>query len=101
MRKTYIIRDGELIEKNSEMSSSVPYVISDEMEPLRHMADGRMYSSKRKFRDATKAAGCVEYGSEIPTLLTPRKKIPLDRAKRRDDIRRVMWELRNGIKRAD
>jgi hypothetical protein len=63
------------------------------------MADGNYYESKSEFRKATKAAGCIEYGSEIPTLLKPRKPIPLDRAKRRDDIRRAIYELRNGIRR--
>lgn len=72
------------------------YVISDEMEPTRHMATGEMMTSKAKFRQRTKAAGCVEVGSETATLLKPRKQILLDRAKRREDIRRALYEVRNG-----
>ena len=75
------------------------YVISDTMDPTRHMANGKTYDSKQAFRAATKAAGCVEFGNEVPTLLKPRKPIPLDRGKRRDDIRRTIYDLRNGIRR--
>src|SRR5258706_6569203 len=93
---TYVIRDGELVLKTPENSSSdAPYVISDEMTPLRHMADGRMYSSKRKFRDATKAAGCVEIGNES-VIQQPRKPVELDRRQRREDIRRAIHDLKDG-----
>lgn len=77
------------------------YVISDEMPATRHMADGKHYTSKAKFREATRAAGCIEMGNELPTLLKPRKRIPLDRQKRRDDIKRAIYNLRNGLVRTD
>jgi hypothetical protein len=75
------------------------YVISDTMDPLRHMANGKHYTSKREFREATKAAGCVEYGSETAHLLKPRVPVKLDRNKRREDIRRTIYDIRNGIRR--
>lgn len=84
-----------MVEKNPENNSSdAPYIISDEMQPLRHMADGKMYSSKHKFREATKASGCIEIGNEDVTK--PRKPIPLDRRQRREDIRRAIHDLRDG-----
>lgn len=76
------------------------YVIRDEMPSTRHMADGKHYTSKHKFREATKASGCVEIGND-PALVKPRKRIPLDRAQRRDDIKRTIYEIRNGIKREE
>lgn len=75
------------------------HVISDTMDLTRHMADGRYYDSKSEFRKATKATGNIEYGNEIPSLLKPRQPIPLDRAQRREDIRRALYEVRNGIRR--
>ena len=71
------------------------YVISDTMPETRHMADGKYYSSKSKFREVTKAHGCIEMGNDS-SLTRPRKSIPLSREKRRDDIRRTIYELRNG-----
>lgn len=62
------------------------------------MADGQTYDSKAAFRAATKRAGCVEVGNETETLLRPRKPIELDRRQRKDDIRRAIWELKNGRK---
>jgi len=85
------------------------HVITDNMDQLRNMADGKYYDSKSEFRKATKAAGCIEYGSEIPTLLKPRQRIPYVsgkqsspeefRARRREDIRKALYEVRNGVKR--
>ena len=93
---TYIYRDGKLVEKQfAAPREGAPYVISDNMPMLQHMADGKMYDSKAKFRAATRAAGCVEYGNETGTLLKPRARVPLDRRQRRDDIRRSLYEARN------
>ena len=76
----------------SERATSI---ISDIMEPTRHMANGEMYESKAKFRQATKDAGCVEVGTETKTLLKPRAPITLDRGQRRDAIRKTIYDLRN------
>jgi hypothetical protein len=99
----YVMRDGQLVERSlatpKYSGSDATYVISDEMSETRHMADGKYYTSKHKFREATRAAGCYEYGNELPTLLKPRKPIELSREKRRDDIRRTIYELKNGIRR--
>lgn len=91
----YVIRDGILVEKAEQIITEAPHVIGDEMDPLRHMGDGKMYSSKRKFRDATKAAGCVEIGNENP-VVRQRPKLELDRRQRREDIRRAINDLRDG-----
>ena len=74
---------------------SAPYVISDTMAPLQHMATGRFHDSKAAFRRDTKLSGCVEYGNETAALLKPRKQIPMDRGKRREDIRKALYEARN------
>ena len=74
-------------------SAAAPAVISDEIEPTRHMATGKYYTSKAKFREATKMAGCVEVGNEVSTLLKPRKPMPLSREQRRNDIRRALHQL--------
>jgi len=100
---TYVYRLGKLVDKRlappKEGHGHASYVISDEMAETRHMADGKMYTSKAKFRQATRDAGCVEVGTETKALLKPRQQITLDRGKRRDDIRRTVYELRNGIRR--
>lgn len=72
------------------------YFNSDSMEPTKHMASGRMISSKKKFRDETKAYGCIEVGNDVK--VTPRKRINLDKRERRNDIAKAVHELRNGRK---
>lgn len=70
-----------------------PMVISDIMEPTRHMATNAMMTSKRAFRAMTKASGCIEVGDEP---LQPRKPVKMDRKKRRDDIKKSIYNLKNG-----
>lgn len=68
-------------------------IISDTQQPLRNMADGRIYDSKSQFRAATKAAGCVELGNDAPTV-TNRTNIAKNSI--RDDIARAYSELEQG-----
>lgn len=79
--------------KNS--SNSATNVIRDEMDPTRHMADGKYYTSKAKFREATRAHGCIEVGNETETVLKPRKPASLNRDQRVRDIRAAIEQLRN------
>lgn len=74
------------------------YYNPDEMVPTRHMINNRMYTSKKKFRDETKARGCIEIGNDTAPLLKERKRINPDRRQRRDNIKRAIWELKNGRK---
>ncbi len=55
---------GKCHEIGREGKSYFHTVITDEMPATRHMADGQIYTSKRKFREATRRAGCVEVGNE-------------------------------------
>lgn len=72
------------------------YYNSDQMEPTRHMASGKYFTSKKKFRDETKAYGCVEIGNDTASLKKARKPVKLDRRKRREDIRKAIHDLKNG-----
>ena len=94
----FVYRNGKIVDSRKAgpkyAGSSATYVISDEMPETRHMADGKHYTSKKKFRDATRAAGCIEVGSETATLLKPRKPFQLDRQQRVNAIRRAIEQLR-------
>lgn len=99
---TYVLRNGELVDAATAPPAPViygkvygtgPAVISDVMPHTLHHADGRHYDSKAKYREVTRAHGCVEVGNE---RLKPRKPIKLDKRKRVDDIKRAMHQVRNG-----
>jgi len=68
------------------------YVISDTMEPAKHMGTGQILDSKAKFRQATRASGCIELGNEP---IKARAPIPLDRRARREAIKQSIYHLRN------
>lgn len=40
------------------------YIISDTMDPIRSMADGRMYDSKSRYRGDLRSRGLIEVGNE-------------------------------------
>ena len=107
-RKTYVYRPDhplasanghvlkELVENEEYAKGGVPNVISDIMDETRHMIDGKYYTSKSEFRKVTKQHGCIEVGNEVPTMTKPRKPIELDRRARREDIKRSIYDLKNG-----
>lgn len=70
--------------------------ISDGMGYTRHMADNKYYDSKSAFRKATKRAGCIEVGNETTYLTKPRKTIQPSRRERREDIKKSLYDIRNG-----
>lgn len=72
------------------------YYNPDEMPETRHMVNGKYYTSKKKFRNETKARNCIEVGDEYNKPIKPREfKVP-SRRQRREDIKRAIYELRNG-----
>lgn len=75
MRKIYVLRDGELVEKNTlawdTPGCKLPYVVSDSMPMTLNHADGRRYDSKRAYERAVRAAGCEIVGNE---KLPPRQE---------------------------
>jgi hypothetical protein len=79
------MRNGALVEKSEADYNDAPYIIRDEMEPLRHMATGKIITSKRAFRAETKASGCIEVGDQA-NYGHRRVATPLDRETR---VRRI------------
>ena len=95
---TYVFRNGKLVDKAEAEPierSFISGVISDSMDATKHHGTGRIHTSKAKFRADTKAVGAIEIGNEIPK---PRAPAKLDRGKRRDDIRKAIYDLRNGYR---
>lgn len=87
--------ENGLVEKHlvsQYRSNGSPYVISDTMEPMKHMGTGRILDSKAKFRADTKASGCVEIGNEP---IKNRARVKLDSGQRREAIRKAFYDARN------
>ena len=93
---TYIWRDGEIIEKNEAFRKQGHgvYVISDNMESLWHPATGKYTSSKSRFRQMTREAGCVEVGTDS-SLYRKREPVRLTKEERSRDIKRAIEQLRS------
>jgi hypothetical protein len=92
----YVYRDGQIVSKcvagPRHVASKAPNVISDTMQPLKHMGTGRVLDSKSQFRRDTIASGCVEVGTD-PAALRDRPKIEPRGV--REDVQRALAELRS------
>lgn len=66
-RRFYTWRDGEFVELVDRPVEARTQIITDSLPPggLWHPATGKYVDSKSKFRQFTKAAGCVEVGNEV------------------------------------
>ena len=68
--------------------------ISDSMPDTRHMSNGKIYTSKKKFRDETRARGCIEVGDQTHYL--GRKKLNtkgITKKDRVEDIKKAIYQL--------
>ena len=97
---TWVIRDGKLVEKTYAPSLArsdlpCPSIIRDGLlEPLRNMADGRLYDSKRAMSAATKAAGCIEVGNEVPKVASRADPPPVSQS----EVAEAYCKVRDGYK---
>lgn len=74
MGTMYVFRQGKWVEQGSPEDTGFNpdnlnrshAVIQDSMSPTWHPATGEILESKSAFRRATKAAGCEEYGNDVP-----------------------------------
>jgi anti-sigma28 factor (negative regulator of flagellin synthesis) len=95
----YLKRSMEGHEDKRMMIGNEPVTfrfISDSMDETRHMANGKYYTSKSKFRKATKAAGCIEVGNETEAITKPHKEKKLSKKERIEHIKRAIEETKSG-----
>lgn len=92
------MRDGQLVPKHlaapKHSSDPATYVISDTMEPMRHMGTGRIVDSKSEFRRDTRASGCEEVGTD-PAISRPPPRYRPDMSDIVGDVKRSLAEVRS------
>ena len=93
---TEVYRNGKFVLKHLAppryISSAAPNVISDSMDPLKHMGTGRILDSKSQFRRDTIASGCVEVGNDPAAL---RERPRTEPRGVHEDVKRALAELRS------
>jgi hypothetical protein len=67
-RCTYVLRGGELVDKRLaaplHAARDAPMVRPDGMDPIRSMADGRIYDSRSRYYASVRAHGCEIVGDD-------------------------------------
>lgn len=74
---------------------NAPMVIVDEMDPMLSMADRRIYTSKRRYRDSLRRHGFIEVGNET-NYVPKREEDPKYEENLRADIARAAYDVRDG-----
>lgn len=72
---TYVLRDGRLVEK-SKAPDKRGFTMRDDAE-IKSQFDGKVYTSKAKYRAELKARGLIEVGNERREF-EPRPPPPID-----------------------
>lgn len=93
MRYLYDKDSGEILPADQVYAKRAktargPIIITDEMPLTPHPCNGKHYSSKKFFRDETRARGCVEVGNE---KLPPKQYTQHDSV--RPELSRVVNQL--------
>ena len=69
MRRTYIFRDGKLIEVERVAAQPRVYIIGDDLgAELRHPSTGKYYSSRSRFMEETRQAGGYCVGNDFADM---------------------------------
>lgn len=90
---TFVLRNGNLVEKHPKhQQDRTAYVISDVMDPLKHPGTGQVIDSKARFREHTRASGCVEVGTD-PAASRDRPRFTVTDADIVPDVKRAIAEL--------
>lgn len=85
------------IDTSTVQRSNLPFprIISDTMEPVQSMLDGKYYTSKSRLRATYKAAGCVEVGNDPQRFKTRQKQKP-DAKAIKDTLDKAAARYNNG-----
>ena len=86
MKRTYILVDGEFVERKKDAKGRYHYVIPD-IQPYKSMIDGQMVTSRSEHRRHLKANNCIEVGNEDPSKHIRREKPDTSR------LERLKWEV--------
>lgn len=99
MRERYVYREGlgavnvldlDPVEESKRSALSSPMIISDNMAPIRSMADGKVYDSKSSYEQGVRAKGCRVVGNDRLDRTTT--QVP----RAGHDIKRAIDQLKAG-----
>jgi hypothetical protein len=88
MKRTYVLVDGEFVERKKDSTGRYHYVQQD-IQPYKSMIDGSMITSRSMHRRHLKANNCVEVGNDDPAKHIRREQPKNER------LERLKYEVNN------
>ena len=64
MKRTFIFRNGKLIEKKNENPSQNPFNVWKDIAPYKSMITGEMIGDRRTHREHLRRHQCIEVGND-------------------------------------
>ena len=86
MKRTYVMIDGEFVERKRDAKGRYHYVQPD-IAPYKSMIDGSMITSRSQHRRHLKANNCIEVGNDDPARHLP-KQAPIN-----ERLERLKYEV--------
>ena len=93
MKRTYVLVDGEFVERKKDSKGGYHYVMPD-IQPYQSMIDGRMITSRSEHRRHLKANNCIEVGNDDPAKHIAKSKVDESR------LERLKYEVNNRLTNA-
>ena len=93
MKRTYVLVDGEFVERKKDSKGRYHYVMPD-IQPYRSMIDGKMVSSRSEHRRHLKANNCIEVGNDDPAKHIAKPRVDNSR------LERIKYEVNNRLTNA-
>lgn len=84
--------------RGERSSLGFPMVVSDQMDAVRCMADGKMYESKSQMHAVHKARGLIEVGNDIPAAMKHAEIRPERPKVTKADVAAAAQKVRQGYK---
>lgn len=81
MKRTYVMVDGEFVERKKDSKGRYHYVMPD-IQPYKSMIDGKMVTSRSEHRRHLKAHNCIEVGNDDPAKHIAEPKVDNSRLER-------------------
>lgn len=85
-------------ERGGRSDLGFPMVVSDQMDAVQCMADGKFYESKSRMREVHKAKGLIEIGNDIPAAMKHAEIRPERPRVTKADIAQALNKVKSGYR---
>lgn len=95
MRKTFVYRNGELVEKGSVEDTDSKLIVMPDIQPYQSMVTGELITSRSRHREHLKQHGMIEVGNDSSLTKKYEGMPDTNPAQRREILRHQVNQFTN------